>query len=307
MRRTMVTLGALSLFFAYIPTAGAQQEGGGAGTAAGELRCRRVHCDCASPPFASGEDLVFQPQTREGCQRVICRCLPGDDTPEEQGEPLPTPEAPEDLFIARPAPVYGFLLERRRVGVRLELGFPYIDAHLMYGVHDVFEIGAGYRGMYGMSSGGYGSLKFRLYRNQRQTASLSLLALGGYHHVPLGEGHDKITALSGGDGAFMELSLAASVGRYGHSFTVASGVRLAWIREMAPCEVDDYGDSWDCRDTVFLDGHGGFMPVAFFEVGYAARVWRYLSLFISTGFDAFTNSQAFVASVRFRMGLMFDF
>lgn len=311
MRRFMGTLGALLLFFTHMPVASAQQESGAstpsAQQIASELHCRRVHCECATAPFASDDGLVFQPQTSDGCRQVICRCLPGEDVPEEVGETLPTPETPSELFTERPAPVYGFPMARRDVGVRLELGYPYLDIGLMYGVHDVVEIGAGYRGMYTMSFGGYGSLKFRLYRSTQRNAALSLNILGGYHHVPQGEGHDKITGLAGGDGAYLELSLAMSVGRRGHYFTAASGVRLAWVREQPSCATDEYGYAWDCYETVFNDGHGGFMPVAFLDLGYAARVWRHLSLFILTGFDAFTNSDSFLASVRFRLGFMFDF
>lgn len=311
MRWFMGALGALLLFFSHMAVAGAQQESGAstpsAQQIASELHCRRVHCACATAPFASDEGLVFQPETSEGCRQVICRCLPGEDPPEEVGDSLPTPEAPRELFSERPAPVYGFPMARRRVGLQLDIGYPYLDINVRYGVHDVFEIGAGYRGMYNMSFGGYGSLKFRLYRSTQRSAALSLIVLGGYHHVQQGEGHDKITALAGGDGAFLEMSLAMSAGRRGHYFTAASGVRLAWVREQASCETDEYGYASDCYETVFEDGHGGFMPVAFVDVGYAARVWRHLSLFTLVGFDAFTNSDAFLVSVRFRLGLMFDF
>lgn len=309
MWRFMVTLGVLLLSLTLAPLVRAQQGGAPSPATqqgAGVLRCQRLQCSCAEAPFASDDGLVFQSHEAEGCSQVICRCLPSEEVaPEAPVDALPTPETPRELFTERSVPVSGFLMNRRSVGLRLELGYPYLDIHFMYGVHDVFEIGVGYRGMYNMSFAGYGSLKFRLYHSG-QRASLSLIALGGYHHVQNGEGHDKITSLAGGDGPFMEFGLAASVGRYGHYFTVASGVRLAWVREQAPCESEDDYYYWDC-DMVFPDGEAGFMPVAFLEVGYAARVWRLLSLFISTGFDAFTNSQAFLASARFRLGLMFDF
>jgi len=305
MHRFMVALGALVISSALALPARAQQEGAASGPAVGALHCRRVHCECATAPFATDDGLVFRPQESQGCRQVVCHCL-DDDTSAEPASTLPEPEPPTEIFTAEPAPVSGFTLARRRVGIKLDLGFPFLDAQIAYGAHDAVEIGAGYRGMYGMSNGGYGSLRFRLYHNDQPSASVSLAALGGYIHVRAGEGHDERTTYSAGDSGYIELNLSASVGRGRHWFTAATGVRIAWIQDHAPCREDDWGYSY-CYDTLFPDGQGRVMPVVFLELGYAVRLWRFVSFFIATGFDAFTNSRAYPASVRQRLGLLFDF
>jgi hypothetical protein len=306
----LVTIGVMGLLGARADLALAQQTPtAGADQAQAGLRCRRVDCQCASPPLSSAEGLVYQPLVARGCRQVVCRCL---EAAEEAPAPpvyesFPPPLPPEEIFTEEPSPVGGFSLARRGVGLRLEAGHPFIDVQLAYGLHDAVELDAGYRGMWGKSNGAYGGLRFRLYRNQAGTAALSLSLLGGYTYVRPGENHFYTTKFNGGDSGFAELGFGFSLGRHRQAFIASAGLRLSWVQGHRVCSPDEYTYWEDCENTIFQDGHAGFLPTVFVDVGYAVRLYRLLSLYIATGFDAFTSSQSLSAMVRHRFGLMFDF
>jgi hypothetical protein len=315
-RRVIVALVALGMLVSRAEEALAQQAPPAApDQAPAGLRCRRVDCECAAPPMSSAEGLVYQPLVARGCRQVVCRCdLPAEAEsapPAVEPRPaavesLPPPQPPEEIFTLEPAPVAGFTLPRRTIGLRLEAGHPFLDAQFAYGLHDAVEIDAGYRGMWGKSNGGYAGLRFRLYRSPSGNAALSLSLLGGYTYVQPGEDHYNIAKFNGGDSGFVEAGFGFTVGRRRHAFIASAGLRLAWVQDHLDCGSESrYLD--DCEDTIFLDGHSGFLPVVFLDVGYAVRLHRAVSLYIATGFDAFTAGQNLSGMVRQRFGLMFDF
>lgn len=309
-RRVIVAFGVLGLLGARADLVLAQQAPQpGADQAQASLRCRRVDCQCAAPPLSSAEGLVYQPLVARGCRQVVCRCVEaGEPAPARPAfELLPPPLPTQEIFVEEPAPVGGFTLGRHSAGLRLEIGHPFIDVQLAYGLHDAVELEAGYRGMWGKSNGGYGGLRFRLYRNQSQTAALSLSLLGGYTYVRPGEDHFRTTAYNGGDSGFAEIGFGLSAGRRRQAFIASVGLRLSWVQGHRRCDPVEYVFYTDCDNTIFRDGHRGFLPVVFFDVGYVVRLYRSISLYIATGFDAFTSSQALSAMVRQRFGLMFDF
>jgi hypothetical protein len=311
-RRVIVALGVLGLLGARAELAFAQQTPApGVDQVQAGLRCRRVDCQCAAPPLSSADGLVYQPLVAHGCRQVVCRCAEAAEPEAAPARPafesFPPPLAPQEIFTEEPSPLGGFTLARHGVGLRLEAGHPFIDAQLAYGLHDAVELDAGYRGMWGKSNGAYGGLRFRLYRNQAETAALSFSVLGGYTYVRPGENHFYTTMFNGGDSGFAELGFGLSLGRHRQAFIASAGLRLSWVQGHRPCASDEYTYYDDCEDTIFRDGHRGFLPVVFFEVGYAVRLYRLISLYIATGFDAFTSSESLSAMVRHRFGLMFDF
>lgn len=284
------------------------------------LRCRDVLCLCADQPAVYRDATVYEPLAAAGCERVVCSCAPLGSTQaaplpgQPAAQPAPAPaQAPEDGLLPppepappglSPAPEAGFLLERHRLGLRAEVGWPFYGIQVAFGAHDLVEVAAGYRGTYDLAAGFYGGVRVRLHESLDHRAALSLLALGGYTYVPVGEGYNLATQWAGGDSGFGELSLAASVGRGRAWFTFAGGARVGAVQGTY-CSVYGFWTE-NCDQAVFHDGRPGVLVTVMLEAGFAVRLNAFTSLYGAVGGDWFTNSEARPAFVRGRLGLTFD-
>jgi hypothetical protein len=271
------------------------------------LRCRQVLCECSEPPRARAGETLLSPSA--GCQQTQCRCLePQSDAPVELSPPVQPPPTDEAALPAyTPAPLYGFTLGRRGIGLRLDVGFPFLEVAFSVGVHDRFELGLGYQGFYFSTNAPYGSLRLRLFQTPRRSGALAIVLSAGYTFIQDGEGHDQRTLLVGGDSVFGDLSLRLSAGRYRHSFVAALGLRLANVRS-APTYTDVNSQHRDPGYRRFVDdGEARLVPEPYFDVGYIGRVGRSASLFITSGLVAYTISDSFSAMGRVRAGVLFDF
>jgi hypothetical protein len=278
-----------------------------------------VLCLCADRPAVSRDGIVLGPLPVDACERVLCSCAPAkvrsraraaarpaDQRPADRRpaeEPLPPPVQPDGPALD-PAPEAGFLLEPRRLGLRVEAGWPFFGAQVAYGAHDAVEVALGYRGVYGLASAFYGGARFRLHENPKHHAAVSLLALGGYTYVAPGESHNRSTRMAGGDSGFGEASLALSIGGARAWFTFAGGARISGVQGH-DCGTGAPSDS-NCSQAVIDDGDAGFLVTVMLEVGFAVRLISVMSLFGTVGADWFANSDASPAFVRGRLGFVFD-
>lgn len=272
------------------------------------LQCEQIECRCALEQSMSSGTQLFTPNDEEGCQLVGCRCVePPAEGEADRDRLLPPPRPPVEHRERVPAPLGGALLERRHVGFRLDTGFPFLDFRIGYGAHDILELSVGYRSFWGLTHAGYGQIRFRLYNNRENGhALLSLGLLGGFNYVGGGRDHPFRTRFTAGDSGFGEINLGLSIGRHVHSFTAELGARLGWVQEDDDCEEDEWGWS-ECWDSIYENGEAGLLVTPYIELGYAARFHRNVSFFISTGFEAYTNTDQVVASVRQKLGIIVDF
>lgn len=183
----------------------------------------------------------------------------------------------------------------------LELGYPFLDFRLGYGISNRFQLMAGYRGLYSLSSAGYAGLKIGLYQNKERIVGVSLVALGGYSYVKgVFDGDGETTRmLVGGDGGFGEAWLMATVRRRRHGLTLTGGMRIS---QVSGCSDEAY-----CYGDIFKSGRDGTLVTAFFELGWEMRIMKFASYYLAMGVDMFANSNSLPAMVRFRTGVMLDF
>ncbi len=268
------------------------------------LRCAQVQCHCASPPEERDGNVILRLGPPDDCVMVDCYCVSVAPP-----APMRTPEEETVSVVAEepveyePPGVAGFLVSRRDVGLLLEVGFPFLEAELSFGLHDAVELGVGYRSFWGMSSMGYLSLRIRVYHSVVRRAAVSLMGRAGYTHVG-SENHGSNTSWAGGDAAMGELLVAASIGRGRHFFFMNLGARFGWVRSHTDCDSDrDYG----CYSTAFPDGSPGVLAAALFDVGWAARLRSRSSFFLAVGFFAYFNGEGVPGCMTARIGFLFDF
>lgn len=278
--------------------------------APGALVCDNAVCRCVPGP-------------RGRCDTIECRCadelpetspfLPDAALPPATTQPAVDPELSQpDARLAAPGarpdlsapvPSAGFLLSERRVGFRLEAGFPFIDVDLLVRAHDVVQLGLGYRTLWTFTHAGYGEIKFRLWRNEAATRGLSLLLRGGYTYQYRDDGdtydYNYNTSLVGGDSGFGELLLGLSIHGRRHAFDLQAGLRLGWVQEALY-------DEWDYYTTVFSGGDAGMLATVIIDAGYALRMTRSSSFVVGFGVDVFTNSDAYRALPRGRVGFVVE-
>ncbi len=222
-----------------------------------------------------------------------------DEALDEELRILGSSELPE--LLDTPVAVAAFGLGRSRVGVRLDVGFPFIDFEVMVRLHEVFQLGIGYRTAYGVANAGYGSFKLRFYQNATDTVAFALVGRGGYTHAPDLNGE----WLAGNNGAFGEALLALSF-RWGrHAIDVHAGFRFGWIR-WRDCE-SDLGEI--CWGAVFSDsdGRSGLLLTTLVEIGWAFRISPHASYFFSGGVQIVPGSDQNPLFPLGRTGLLFDF
>jgi hypothetical protein len=284
-----------------------------AGGASGALVCENALCRCEPGP--SGP-----------CETVACQCatelpetspfLPDSALPPPTQSPAVDPEltgpdvqlagrAAPDTDLHVPAPTAGFLMTERRVGLRLEAGYPFIDLDLLVRAHDVVQVGFGYRTLWTFTHAGYGELKFRLWRNEAAALGLSLLLRGGYTYIHLDEDdydaeYNTRSALVAGNSGFGELLLAFTARRGRHAFDAAVGLRLGWVQHIV---VDEGGYG---NDLVFDSGEPGMLATVIVDAGYTVRMNRSSSFVAGLGVDVFTNSDAYRALPRARFGFVIE-
>lgn len=290
------TLAVAMLLLLAAPTATAQQVDD---EQPPELHCERLTCACSDVPRLA-DASIYLPR-RQGCFQVSCRCAqPGDTSIDQQADTaeLPPPSAPHALSERRPPPLFGALLPRSSFGLKLEVGFPFFQIGLLYGVHEIVEIGAAFRSFWGLSLGGYGSIRVRLYENATGNSSLSLGIRLGYNQVR--EDSNYLVALSGGDSGYGEVHLGFNVGRYGHAAIFDLGLRLAWVQAQPECE-------GSCYSSLSEEGYAHLMPVPFVEVGYAVRFSHVATFYIANGVEARMLADDATATARARMGFILDF
>lgn len=279
----------------------------------GVLACENAVCRCERELEGSTE-----------CASVTCRCVDevpaaGPFLPREVQQPSSgvTPGSGADVWTAamegrglptlleEPVPAAGFNLSRYRLGFKIEAGYPFFDTELLVRLHNVVQLGFGYRSAYTMSNGGYADLSFRLYRNSDATRGISLLLRGGYNYVHPQEADNDIPAMLGGDAAFGEAILAASF-RWGrHAFDLNVGVRLGWVKAQ-DCEEDDWGYT-DCWYAIFSDGEPGLLATFIADFGYAVRIHPAVSYYFAFGVDVYTTSEQYPALPLFRNGIIIEF
>ncbi len=271
--------------------------------------------------LAPGLVRAEQEPEREGggvdqmiCRAMVCRnaegggvtCWCEDEPP--WGRPAAVREVIDDserpsprlpAILDRPAPVSGFTLTRARVGMLLEIGYPFLDLRASFRLHEWLDLGLGYRGRWGTTNAGYASLKFRLFQNQPATFGLALVLAGGYTRA-----RDQDSAVVvGGDSAFGEAILNLSVRRRRHAFDALLGLRLGWVRD---CEVWIESEYDDCYYHPFADEEAGLMATVIFDVGYSVRIGPFISFFIAAGIDIFANSDSPPVLPRGRTGFLFE-
>lgn len=269
--------------------------GHAASTGVDELICAEAECRCIT-----GRD-------GDRCASVVCRCAA---PPEEQRQQLevepsepPAAEAPPSLLV--PVPTAGFTLNEHRLSLRLDAGFPFLDAELLIRLHDAITLGFGYRTMYSFHHAGFGTIKFRVARNRRLTRSLSLFGTGGYGHSP----NREVDEFVGVNGAFGELGLAVSF-RWGrNALDILGAVRLGWVSGRTCAETDYYYGSGDdqCWNSWFEDGEPGLSIAVILDIGWSIRISPRVSYFFSPGVQINTNSRGIEAYTRFRNGIFIDF
>lgn len=213
---------------------------------------------------------------------------------------MPAPARSEPVSVkktadTRPTPAAGFTLERRRVGIRLEVGFPFVLLQLSYGVGAGLELITGYRGFYALTPGAFAGVKGQLVTNKAGTVGLSLMALGGWTHLK--KYWDIVTEFTGGTGGFGELWLMFTGRRGRHGMFVNGGVRVS---EVKACKHDE------C-DSHILNGKKGVGVVIFAEIGYEVRINRYASYFVAGGANMFPNGKQFPGFVTGRTGIIMEF
>lgn len=278
--------------------------------APGALVCDNALCRCLPGP-------------RGSCDTIECRCI--DEPPETSpllpeaalSSPAPQPAVDPELTqtgarlrgrdasadLSVPAPSAGFLLSERRLGLRLEAGFPFLDVDLLVRAHDAVQLGFGYRTFWTFTHTAYGELKLRLWRNAAATRGLSMLLRGGYTYLFRNEPYDldynDLTSIVGGDSGFGELLLALSIRGRRHAFDLQTGLRVAWVQEAVPYEWYFYG-------VVFADGEAGLLATVIIEAGYALRMSRSSSFVVRFGVDVFTNSDDYKARPRGGVGFIVE-
>jgi len=255
--------------------------------------CASAPPTCAPPPATAAC----------GCgTTVIIQAPPAPPT----GPAAPLPGVWRRRAAADPGPttISGFTPGRRRVSFGFELGFPFLDTHLAYGLSDRVALGVGFRSLYGETSAPYAFAKLQLMSDAARTRGLALTVLGGYTYVR-GEDewdHDSTTALVGGDGVFAELNLGMTLRSGRHGLMVGWGLRLGQVKAK-----DCSGDSWCDEYSHVLDGRAGVLATVSAELGWEVKITRNAGYFISLGVDMFTNSKALPAMVRFRNGVVLSF
>jgi len=275
-----------------------------------DLECEFVVCRCDSAD-AGFDDL-------SGCEAVVCRCVhdPPPSRPmvvtERQGEAISTSQeplrssedrrtlAPADEEIPRalriPVPSAGFQLSERRAALHIDVGSPFLDVSVRFRLHDVVQLGLGYRGVYGASNGGYAALRFRLYRNTNSTRGLSLMIAGGY----LYDDSRDFDFMTGANGPYGDVLLATSFRKAQHALDVLVGIRLGWIRGQW-CESN-------CWDAVFEDGEAGLLPTVILALGWSVRISPSVSYTFACGVNIYTTSRRHPAALPlWRNDFVFDF
>lgn len=262
----------------------------------GTTECASVTCRCVTDVPPAGPFLPREVQQAPSGARDDARADVWTAAMEGRGLPR---------LLEEPVPSAGFNLSRYRIGFKIEAGYPFVDTELLVRLHNVVQLGIGYRSAYTFSNAGYADLAFRLYRNSEATRGVSLLLRGGYTYVQPQEADDEIPALVGGDAAFGEIILAVSF-RWGrHAFDLNTGVRLGWVKAQ-DCEEDPYGWS-DCWYAIFPDGEEGLLPTVMIDFAWAVRIHSAVSYYLALGVDVFTTSYQAPALPRFRNGLMIEF
>lgn len=249
----------------------------------------------AAPTTRAAPETAARPAAREQDDAVRPMAPPPPATPR------PVAPGTKPLAPVEATPVAGFPLRKRRLGFLLELGYPFLDFRVGYGITDRLQILLGYRGLYAMSSAGYAGLKFGLFQNKPRTVGVSFTALGGYTYVKQKNDYDDGTTreLVGGDGGFGEAWLTVTVRRRRHGLMLVGGLRIS--------QVSGCSDEYDCWGSIFASGSPGTLVTGFFELGWEMRFMRYASYYVAIGVDMFTNSNALPAMVRFRNGVLLDF
>lgn len=254
-----------------------------------ELRCEAMRCRCHRG--ADGDP----------CGSITCRCA--QEVPEttvvaprfrRDGEEESL-ELPASLQL--PVATAGFTLVGHRLGFVFDVGFPFLEATLLVRAHDIITVGVGYRSFYTLTNAFFGSLKIRVANSRANTRALSITALGGYGRETRERQYN--TEITGIDGGFAELRLAASF-RFGrHALDFRLGTTLGWIREVI---IDDwgYGSGW-------FDGEGGVAVTVFTDIGWTARITPKASFFLALGVSIYTNSHSYLEALpRSRLGFLVD-
>ncbi len=264
------------------------------------MSCDRVECNCASPPEVVEGDIVFRSDPSRTCGGVVfCRCV-------EPVTPEPEPPSEQETERLGPPPVGGVTISDRKVGLLVEVGFPYYNVQLSYGLHDAVELGVGYRGFWFLTSAGYVSLRLRLYHNPHRLAAISLYAAAGYSyiHPEMNYSYNNTTSLVGGDATHGLLGLSTSMGRGRHLFIFNIAAHLGWVQSWEGCEEDD----WDsrCYEGYFRNGQRGLAVAVLFEFGYAVRMSRSSTFFVTLGSMFFVNNDEWAGYGTGKIGFVFD-
>ena len=198
-----------------------------------------------------------------------------------------------------PTPIGAYTLAHTKVGVLVELGYPFFVFQLGYGLGSRAHLIFGYRGMYTLTSAAFGGFKVRLYSDKPKNIGIALKVLGGWTDVR----KDKLgwAMLVGSGGAFGEVWLTSTSRKGRHGAMVNIGLRLSQVESCDP-------DEENCYDHPFRPGgKKGVLATAFAEIGYELRFGVHSCYFVAIGADMFANSRAMPSMVRIRNGIMWHF
>lgn len=196
------------------------------------------------------------------------------------------------------SPVGASALRRGQLGLRLEVGYPFVELAVTVGlVTGRLQVEAGYRGLYGMTNAIFGGLKWVISRSRSGRTGVALRLIGGYSDIRKDDGRfQEYQNMAGGGFGFGEGGLLFTArGRSNAAFLASAGLRISQYRPR------------ECNPGPDCEGNRKVAYAAFLELGFVKRLgWR-TSYYMAVGVDVFEGLQEWLpALIRLRIGISVD-